>query len=336
MSSNPTLSLDEVLKTAQGSLLNQFSENPNFSGVAPLEYATKETISFLTNIKYISSACASKAGIILCTKEFVSDLKENSSSILVICPNPYAAFAKISQVFFKPTHGFQGISQSAHIDKTAKLAETVTVFPGAYIASNAIIGERTVIYPGCFIGENTSIGEDCILYPNVVIREGCRIGSRCLFNPGVVIGGDGFGFAPTPEENIKIPQIGGVQIADDVECGSNSAIDRGTVQDTCVGRQTKIDNLVQIGHNTTIGEFCFLAGQTGVAGSAKIGHRVTAGGQVGISGHLSIGDHATVGSQAGVSKSIPKGQIWWGTPARPLKEHVKSLVVLSRLAKKQR
>ncbi len=335
MFENKILSLQEVLKTIQGTLVHEFPENPIFHGVAPVEFASSEAISFLANLKYLDAAKTSKAGALLCSKEAAAKLSENTQSILIVCENPYAAFAKISQQFFTPKHSFTGISAQAFIDETAIVSQTATVFPNVFIASNATIGERSVLYPGCFVGENAVIGNDCILYPNSVVREGCQLGHRCILNPGVVIGGDGFGFAPTATENVKIPQIGGVEIADDVEIGANATIDRGTIQNTTVGRQTKIDNLVTIGHNASVGEFCFLAGQTGIAGSAKIGHRVVAAGQVGVSGHISIGDQVTIGPQSGVTKSIPKGQTWFGSPARPYKEFAKWFAVLNRYVKKQ-
>lgn len=331
------ISLDTLLKKIDGQLANtakaKLPSNQFYTGVAPLNIATSGTISFLSNEKYLDEAKTTQAGALLCAANMVPALEANTSSYLIICENPYAAFAKISQFFFKPMHPYVGISPQAIIDKTAKFAESATIFPNVFISSNAVIGERTVIYPGCFIGIGSVIGDDCILYPNVVIREGCTVGNQCILNPGVVIGGDGFGFAPTAKENVKIPQIGGVQIADDVEVGANSAIDRGTIQNTEIGRQTKIDNLVTIGHNVTIGEFCFLAGQTGIAGSTHLGHRVITAGQVGISGHLTIGDRAIIGPQSGVTKNIPTGETVLGSPARPHKEYAKWLAVLNRFVK---
>lgn len=331
------LSLDNLLKQIDGTLVNNaqtnVSSNLSYTGVAPLNLATADTISFLSNEKYLNEAKTTHAGVLLCAEHMVSALEVNTSSLLVVCENPYAAFAKISQIFFKPIHPYSGISNQSIIDHTAKVAESATIFPNVFISTNAVIGERTVVYPGCFIGIGSVVGNDCILYPNVVIREGCTVGNQCILNPGVVIGGDGFGFAPTPKENVKIPQIGGVHIADDVEVGANSAIDRGTIQSTEIGRQTKIDNLVTIGHNVTVGEFCFLAGQTGIAGSTQLGNRVIAAGQVGISGHLTIGDRVILGPQSGVTKNISAGETVLGSPARPHKEYARWLAVLNRFVK---
>lgn len=330
MKTDTTLSLKELLALIKGVLVQENSENPNFIAVAPLHLANKETISFLANEKYLDEAKKTNAGVLLCSKNVVPALSENTSTILVVCENPYAAFAKVSQIFFKLEHPYSGISPQAIVDASAKVPSSATLFPNVFVGPGAVVGERTVIYPGVFIGAGCTIGDDCVLYPNVVVREGCNIGNRCILNPGVVIGGEGFGFAPTLEENIKIPQIGGVNLADDVEIGANSAIDRGTIQNTTVGKQTKIDNLVTIGHNAEIGEFCFLAGQTGIAGSTKLGKRVITAGQAGITGHLNIGDNTTIGPQSGVTKDVPSGQTWLGTPARPYKEFVKWVAILNR------
>lgn len=332
-----TISLSDVLKLVNGKLAHELQTNllnePRYAAIAPLNIAEAETISFLSNEKYLDEAKNTKAGLLLCSANAVPLLEGNTSSVLIVCENPYAAFAKVSQIFFTPTHSYKGISKDAMVDETAQIAQTATIFPNVFISPGAVVGERTVIYPGCFIGVGSIIGADCILYPNVVIREGCAIGERCILNPGVVIGGDGFGFAPTSTENVKIPHIGGVEIADDVEIGANAAIDRGTIESTQIGRQTKIDNLVTIGHNVQVGEFCFLAGQTGIAGSTKIGDRVITAGQVGVSGHLTVGNRVIIGPQSGVTKNIPAGETWLGSPARSHKEYARWLAILNRFVK---
>ncbi|APJ05198.1 UDP-3-O-(3-hydroxymyristoyl)glucosamine N-acyltransferase [Silvanigrella aquatica] len=304
-----------------------------FIGVAPLNLASAEHISFLINDKYFDECLKTQAGALVCSKKTAELLYGQTKSILLVSQNPHAAVAKISQFFFKPKHPFSGISHQAMIDETAEIHPTATIFPFVFVGPGAKVGAQTVVYSGCFIGATSSVGADCLLYPNVVIREGCTVGDRCIFNPGSVIGGDGFGFAATEKENVKIPQIGGVQIANDVEIGANTTIDRGAMADTKVGSQTKIDNLVMIAHNVVIGEFCFIAAQTGIAGSANIGDRVIMGGQVGVAGHLKIGNKSILTAQSGISKNIPEGQMWGGSPARPFKEHALSLVALNKLAK---
>lgn len=309
------------------------SNELKFNGVYPLNSATKEHISFLINDKYFDETLTSNAGAIICSKKSAEALFGKIKSVLLISDNPHAALAKVSQFFFKPKHPFSGISQHAVIDETAEIHPSATVFPFVFIGPGASVGANTTIYSGCFIGAASTIGSNCILYPNVVIREGCNIGDRCLFNPGSVIGGDGFGFAPTEKENIKIPQIGGVQIANDVEIGANATIDRGAMADTKIGAQTKIDNLVMIAHNVVVGEFCFLAAQTGIAGSAIVGDRVMMGGQVGVAGHLKIGNKSILTAQSGISKNVPDGETWGGTPARPYKEYAINIATINKLVK---
>lgn len=329
------LTLSEVVEKTSCVVFSEI-ENAIFTGVAPLNMAQNSHISFLANEKYLDDALKTKAGALFCSKKNSEILAQNNvTSILLVCDDPYAAFAKVAQTFFQPIHPFSGISPQAVIDKSANIHASATIFPFVFVGPGAHIGANSVIYSGCFIGAASTIGEDCILYPNVVVREGCRIGNRCLFNPGAVVGGDGFGFAPTEKENVKIPQIGGVQIADDVELGSNATIDRGALEDTKIGRQTKIDNLVLIAHNVQVGEFCFLAGQVGIAGSTVVGNRVFMGGQVGVTGHIKIGNNSNITAQTGVSKSLPEGQTWGGSPGRPYKEYALGVAIMSKMIKER-
>ena len=329
------ISLQDLVKQTDCEVYPPNHKEINFHGVAPLNMAQSSHVSFLVNEKYLDDALKSKAGAILCSKKTAEALLNKVAGLVLICEDPYAAFAKVSQTFFKPIHPFSGISSQAIVDQTAEIHPTATIFPFVFIGPGAHIGENSVIYSGCFVGAASSIGADCILYPNVVIREGCKIADRCILNPGVVIGGDGFGFAPTAKENVKIPQIGGVDIADDVEIGANATIDRGAMADTKIGKQTKIDNLVMLAHNVEIGEFCFVAAQTGIAGSTVVGNRCIFAGQVGIAGHIKIGDNVTATAQTGVGKNILSPGVWQGTPARPQKEFMQQFAILSRIAKKQ-
>lgn len=330
------LSLSEVIERTGCEVFPEGHAELSFEGVAPLDMAQSVHVSFLANEKYVDAALKSKAGALFCSpkhRELLS--QQHSQSVLLVCQDPYAAFAKVAQVFFKPVHPFSGVSAQAVVDQSAQIHETATVFPFAFIGPGAVVKENSVIYSGCFVGAASTVGKDCILYPNVVVREGCHIGDRCVLNPGVVVGGDGFGFAPTEHENVKIPQIGGVQIAEDVELGANTTVDRGALGDTRIGRQTKIDNLVMIAHNVQIGEFCFLAGQVGVAGSTSIGNRVFMGGQVGVVGHIHVGDNSQVMAQAGISKNLPAGQTWGGSPAKPFKEYAAGLIALNKMARER-
>jgi len=336
-----SISLADLLKISEGKIINDkyesFMNNQknifdcSFTNVAPLHEASKEHISFIIDSKYLNAANSSHAGIILCKKELALQISE-SSALLIVCEYPRAAFGKISQFFYQPQHHYSGVSSQSMIDMSAKISETATIFPYVFIGPGAIIGERTVLYPGCFVGAASSIGDDCILYPNVVIREGCIIGDNCIFNPGAVIGGDGFGFEHTPSENVKIPQIGTVEIFNHVEIGSNATVDRAVFGKTKIGDQTKIDNLVQVAHNVQIGKGCLFAAQTGIAGSTQIGNRVMAGGHVAIKDHIKIGNDALLVTQAGVAKHIPSGaERWAGSPARPLKKFFKSSAILNKI-----
>lgn len=306
-----------------------------FKGIATLKNASAEHISFLSNEKYLDAAKATEAGAVLCTKILSSTLEKHiPQERLFICKHPYSSFAKIAQYFYEANHGAFGISDLASIAVSAEVDPSATVFPFAFIGANAKIGKNTVIYSNAFIGMGSSLGDNCIIYPNAVIREGCTLGSHCIINPGAVVGGDGFGFAPSLEGNIKIPQVGGVKIGDNVEIGSNASIDRGTIDATEIASNTKIDSIVQIGHNVRIGEGCFIAGQVGVAGSAEIGNWVMIGGQTGIVGHIKIHDNVMIGSKSSVTKSVQSGSCVIGIPAQDHRNEFKEKAMLKRILKK--
>ncbi|BBH54410.1 UDP-3-O-(3-hydroxymyristoyl)glucosamine N-acyltransferase [Fluviispira sanaruensis] len=327
------LSINDIIQISNCEVINLQSKDIKFSGIAPLNRANKEQISFLINDKYIDEIFSSQAGAIICSKKTAELLGNKVAAGLIVSDNPHVTLAKVSQKFFKPLHPFHGISELAIIDKSAEIHPSATIFPFVFIAPGVRIGANSVIYSNCFIGAASTIGDDCILYPNVVIREGCRVGDRCILNPGAVVGGDGFGFAADTNENVKIPQIGGVLIEDDVEIGANSTIDRGALFDTKIGRQTKIDNLVMIAHNVVVGELCFIAAQVGIAGSTIVGNKVVMAGQVGVAGHVKIGDKVTISAQSGVSKNIPPEQFWGGSPARPYKEWAIYAATLNKIVK---
>jgi UDP-3-O-[3-hydroxymyristoyl] glucosamine N-acyltransferase len=319
-----------------------------YHGLAPLSHAVPETISFLANEKYLGEAISTRAGAILCSPEHASAIlaawSEKASDgapmasrpQLLVSKEPFALFARVAQIFFKPAHPFEGVSAQAYVDASATIEPGATVFPFAFIGPGARIGARSVVYSGVFVGAASRVGEDCILYPNSVVREGCALGDRCILNPGAAIGGDGFGFAPSGMENVKIPQVGGVRLGDDVEVGSNASVDRGAMADTSVGTHTKIDSLVMVAHNVKIGRACFLAGQAGVAGSSTLGDRVTLAGQVGVSGHVKVGDNVTVLGKAGVSKDLAAGGIYNGVPARPNREYLQLTAAFNRLNAKKK
>jgi UDP-3-O-[3-hydroxymyristoyl] glucosamine N-acyltransferase len=305
-----------------------------FCGIGPLNASGPDLVSFLANTKYREDAQRSNAGAVLCSQEEADLLRAHQGPghrLLLVCKNPYAAFARLSQLYFRPHHGYEGQSDRSWIDATAAIGADVTAFPFVYIGPGAQIGKGCVLYPGVFIGAGSVLGNDCIVYPNAVVREGCTLGQGCIINPGAVVGGDGFGFAPDGDENVKIPHIGGVTIGEEVEVGSNASIDRGTIGDTRIGAQTKIDSLVQVAHNVTIGKACFLAAQSGVAGSATLSDRVTLGGQVAVTGHVTLGKGVTLLGKSGASKSLDEPGLYNGVPAVPNREFLKREAFIRRL-----
>jgi UDP-3-O-[3-hydroxymyristoyl] glucosamine N-acyltransferase len=228
---------------------------------------------------------------------------------------------------------FQGVHKSALLGKDVKLGKNAAL--GAYVVvdDGAQIGDNAVIYPGCFIGRQAKIGNNVLIYPNVSIRERVSIGNNVIIHSGTVIGSDGFGFVEVNGKHHKIPQVGTVEICDDVEIGANVTIDRARFDKTVIGRGTKIDNLVQIAHNVVIGENCLIVAQVGISGSTTIGNNVILAGQAGLVGHITVGDKARVTAKSGVIKSIPAGAMFAGYPARPFLENQKSHAHVHNLPK---
>jgi len=296
-------------------------------GAAGLDEATEKDISFLSNAKYASRLKATRAGALLLPPETETDRPA------VLLKNPSYGWAKVLEVLEKerrrPPAG--GVHATALVAPTAQLGAGVTIGPYVVIEDGAVVGDNTVIQAHGFIGADTTIGRDCLFHPRVTVRERVTIGDRCIFHPGVVIGGDGFGFTVHEGRHYKIPQVGAVEIGDDVEIQANSTVDRAAAGATRIGRGTKVDNLVQIAHNVEIGEHCIIVALTGIAGSAKLGRYVTLGAQVGIAGHLTVGDFVQVGARGGISHDIKPKEIVWGSPAQPLKEELKTLALIRRL-----
>lgn len=251
----------------------------------------------------------------------VPEAVEEAAVPVIKCKNPNLAFKKAVELIM-PDH----IPHPKGVHKTASLGKNVTlgrgVALGAYVSieDGASIGDGSIVYAHCYVGPSVKIGKNCIIYPNVTIRNNTKIGDRVIINPGCAIGAEGFGYQRTEKGHEKIPQIGGVIIEDDVELGSCVTVDKAKISYTKIGKGTKIDNLVQIAHNVTIGANCIIVAQCGIAGSTKVGKNVMMGGQVGAVDHIEIGDNVMIGAQAGVIKSVPPGTTVWGSPARPLKK----------------
>jgi UDP-3-O-[3-hydroxymyristoyl] glucosamine N-acyltransferase len=253
---------------------------------------------------------------------------------------PYVGFVTVARKLFpdalRPSSlfGAQGVSPGATIHSTARLESAVMVDPGAVIGPESEIGSGTVIGPNVVIGPKVKIGRDCAIGAGASVMH-ALLGDRVILHPGCRIGQDGFGFLPTPTGAIKVPQLRRVIIQDNVEIGANTTIDRGQIRDTVIGEGTKIDNLVQIGHNVTIGRFCLLASQTGISGSTEVGDYVMMGGQVGISDNKKIGNGVVLAGRAGVTSDVPNNQRWGGFPARPVRDWLKAEAVLRQLARER-
>lgn len=305
------------------------------TGVASLESAKPGDVVFVEDAKNLEDALASQASAVIAGQ--FAQAKATNKPLLIV-PQPRLAFARVGAWLASSSTVSSGKHPSAAIDPSAKIAHNVTIGERAVIRSHVDIGENTHIDAGCVLGPNVKIGRACRLYPNVTIYPGTTLGDRVIAHAGTVLGSDGFGYVRDAKSGRyeKFPQIGTLEIEDDVEIGANSTVDRGALDVTRIRRGTKIDNLVHVGHNVDIGEDVVIAAQTGISGSAAVENSVIIGGQVGIADHVRIEAGAILGAQSGIpsNKVIRgKGVVFWGTPARPIKEYLKELAVLARLAK---
>jgi UDP-3-O-[3-hydroxymyristoyl] glucosamine N-acyltransferase len=308
-----TVNLDTICQVI-GAAFPPDTANLDIRGVASLEDAGPDDISFLTNPRYEKHLAATGARVIIVSAETVLP----PPFIPLTVRDPYFAFLQVLELFNSRTPGdiARGIHPAAFVDPSAVLEDNVSLGPGAVIGAGVSIGAGTVIGPGTVILAGSTVGSGCVLYPNVTIMDGCAIGNRVILHAGVVIGADGFGFAPHNGRYHKIPQIGTVRIEDDVEIGANSCVDRAAFGQTVVGKGTKIDNLVMVAHNVRIGEHTVIASQVGISGSTTIGNWVRLGGQAGLAGHITVGDGASAGGQAGITKDVPPGETVSGYPAK--------------------
>jgi UDP-3-O-[3-hydroxymyristoyl] glucosamine N-acyltransferase len=288
------------------------------TGVAPLSEAGEQHLSFLSNPKYAAQVETTRAAAVLIANE-----AGGHSPRWIRVENPYFAMARVVARFFAARPAPQGVSRHAAVAASAKLGSNAAIGAFTSIADDVVIGDDVVIYPNVTIEAGATIGDNTIIYPQVSIYAACRIGKRCVIHSGVVIGSDGFGFATEGGRHHKIPQVGIVRIEDDVEIGAGTTIDRAALGETVVGEGTKIDNLVQIGHNVRIGKHCFLVAQVGIAGSTELGDYVQVGGQSGFAGHLKIGNRARVYSKSAVFENVPEGVWVRGIPAVSQREYVR-------------
>ncbi|MBI2879073.1 MAG: UDP-3-O-(3-hydroxymyristoyl)glucosamine N-acyltransferase [Candidatus Rokubacteria bacterium] len=282
-------------------------------GVAELERAGPGEIAFVARASALPGARASRAGALIVPPDL-----ELPDRPLIRVRDPYLAVARILRVFHPAPTFPPGIHPSAVVAASAGVDPAATVLAYAVVGEESLIGPRAVLFPHVFVGARCEVGEGSVLYPHVVLREAVRVGRGVIVHAGAIIGADGFGYAFDGSRHQKIPQVGRVIIEDDVEIGANVTIDRATLGETVVRRGTKIDNLVQIGHNTVVGADCIIVGQTGISGSCRIGDRAVLGGQVGIADHVEIGEGAQIASQYGVHRDVPAGEAVLGSPALPI------------------
>lgn len=300
--------------------------------LAKIEEGKEGTLSFLSNPKYEEFIYTTKSSICIVNKDFIPVKPLPLSLTLIKVENSYTCFAQLLELYDNLNKKEAKIEQPSFIDNSAVIGTDLYLGAFAYIGKNVEIGNKVVIYPNVYLGDNVKIGSNTILHPGVSIYFGCKIGENCIIHAGTVVGSDGFGFAPNSEGVFqKIPQIGNVIIENNVEIGSNCAIDRATMGSTFIREGVKIDNLCQIAHNVDIGENSALAALVAVAGSAKIGKRVMIGGQAAINGHLSIADDTKIVGQSGVVKTVKEAVTLMGTPAIPLNDFKKSSVGFRKL-----
>ena len=318
------ISLRQIHDVVGGELVG--SPQASVTNLARFEEAGPNDLTFVTGDRMLKAGRPIHAGILLAHRR----LAEIANPHIVV-PNPTLAFAQATRAFFCPIIPPRGIDASVVRGLDTQVGPEASIWPGVTLGDRVTIGARVTLYPGVFIGSDTTIGDDTLLYPNVVVRERCTIGARVIIHSGTVIGSDGFGYVQDQGRHYKIPQLGGVTIEDDVELGANVTVDRATLGETVIKQGTKIDNLVQIAHNVTIGAHSILVAQVGIAGSTLVGHHVMIGGQAGLADHLVIGEQVMIAARAGVNRSLEPNQIVSGAPVMPHEVWVKAQAVIPRL-----
>ncbi len=325
----PAIRLDEIARFVGGRLLG--SGETLVSGVSSLEEAGPGDLAYVSAEQFVAVARASRA------RAFVVErpLPELDAPQIVV-ENPVHAFAGVVQRFFVPRLKPRGIAEHVSRGSDVSIGPDASIWPFVTLGDRVQIGARVTLFPSVYVGDDAVVGDDTVLYPNVTVREGSLLGSRVIVHSGTVIGSDGFGYIQHQGRHHKIPQIGAVTIEDDVELGANVTVDRGTFGRTVIKRGTKVDNLVQIAHNVTVGEDSILVAQVGIAGSTTLDHHVIVGGQVGIADHLTIGEQVRIAARSGVTRNVMPHQTVSGAPAMPHEEFIKAQAVIPLLPQLRR
>lgn len=325
MSKKNEITLGDLARELGGELVGDSSIT--VWNIRDIEEAGSGDLAFVLRKKYAPLLEKTKASCVV-----VPDDIKSTPAPSIKCKNPNLAFKRAVELILpESTPSPKGIHKTVSLGKNVKLGKNVALGAYACLEDETEISDGTVIYAHCYVGRATKIGKNCVIYPNVTMRENVKIGNRVIMHSGCVIGADGFGYERTLKGHEKIPHVGGVIIEDDVELGACVTVDRAKISYTRIGQGTKIDNLVQIAHNVTIGRNCIIVAQTGISGSVKIGNNVIIGGQVGIPDHIDIGDNVMIAAGAKLIKSVPPNTIMWGIPARPFKRGKKIHALVDKL-----
>jgi UDP-3-O-[3-hydroxymyristoyl] glucosamine N-acyltransferase len=324
-----TFSIQEINEVLKGTIVGD--THNKITAPEQLEVAKENEISFIGNKKYEKLWAISKACVAVVNEDISIEPGENRAFIKV--KNADLAMSQVLSIFAPPPPVFKSdIHPTATIDETAQIATGAKIGANCYVGPNVTIGENTILYPNVTVLDECTIGKNTTIWSGAVVRERCHIGNHCIIHPNATIGADGFGFRPDPEKGlVKIPQIGNVIIGDNVEIGSNTCVDRGKFSSTVLGNGCKIDNLVQIGHNSKLGKFCIMAGNSGLAGSVTLGNGVIIGGSASIKDHTTIGDGAIIGAGSGVTGDVEAGKTLLGYPAIDAKDALRQWAILKRM-----
>jgi UDP-3-O-[3-hydroxymyristoyl] glucosamine N-acyltransferase len=334
------VSLREIAEIASQPLPEGADAERLVASAAALETAGPDDVSYMDNPKYTDALRTTSAGVLLVARKFAPLAPQESATVFVL-DQPYQVFATILARLYptslRPQSVFEsnGVSPGSIVHPTARLEPGVVIDPGAVVGPHAEIGAGTIVASSAVIGPHVKIGRECSIGPGASVLN-TLVGNRVIIHPGVRVGQDGFGFAMGASGHRKVPQIGRVIIQDDVEIGANTTIDRGASRDTVIGEGTKIDNLVQIGHNVVIGRHCVIVSQTGISGSATLEDFVVLGGQVGVIGHVRLGMGAQIAASSNVNSDVPPGARWGGTPAKPVRDWFREITAVKTLASQRK